>query len=875
MAGTNNARSNALASRVGSILSPLIVGLLASIPVDRTPYKLLYTILTFQIVVLLILAYILFKGKSLRFPSFKMYNKGVDPESSSQVQTNDVNGSTTTSISHGHRPDPSIDELVSSSTEVQEVPSFLSLVVEVDSLASESESSSNFDDYDGTLRTSFSRTTLRQSKRDAKMVLNRSSSKVIIAAARKTKWVKLFLLSAASLCVSLFIHPVAIAFTGFNLMAMITSLGVFGTRFSADQDEVFSKNLDKFARHTVFHDEEMKATSVSLKFDPIPKTPSKTCLVVGAAGSKLWLEKAIGFYLSCRGKIPNLSCLIVCDPKLFEVARKLPLPSSIVLYKINISDPSEMRSARMIPMFIGDPETYYLHRDADWSMTPLEIQAMKLRTNLTCNPLGASPTPVLMASVNYFGSAFRDHYDYWISTKAYWKTYGHDERVAMKFKVDHVYNRVTPLEEQLHFMSSVACDIERSRMIVPRVFLHNNKNDAEVTQWRAVEIESYGDLKWRSALHRVSSSPRTFCGRNGVDIIRTSWNLISHLFLVCALAASFVAHWLEPIFFSVGKNDYFASRVMTSFSPFHFVRNVKLAINSYLFWTTKGFYEDTLFTVGVFIGLMSTIPLAIKQIGRAKVLLTEDQSFREEYLAWNASRAARGVRDLLKVDVKKIYSLQYIHWFAFLASPVGFLFSKLALMTMPFLRPIDVYLGHAFLFSGKSLSFLPTILFLLSSLNMPYFFEAGMIAGNVACIRTGMVKYWSHYPSPGVKAVLDLPYMGESDSVVMKHVIFCDPIDPFVCGVRRKRRLRVELPQGMLNSRTATAIFLSRKSFINFKDYRKTCVFGSGIGGFAQGMLHEGLKGSLDLLTLRNLGLRLPTLLGVIVATYEPLWETA
>jgi len=91
--------SNALASRLGSILSPLIVGLLASIPVDRTPYKLLYTILTFQIVVLLILAYILFKGKSLRFPSFKMYNKGVDPESSSQVQTNDVNGSTTTSIS--------------------------------------------------------------------------------------------------------------------------------------------------------------------------------------------------------------------------------------------------------------------------------------------------------------------------------------------------------------------------------------------------------------------------------------------------------------------------------------------------------------------------------------------------------------------------------------------------------------------------------------------------------------------------------------------------------------------------------------------------------------------------------------------------------
>jgi len=53
--------SNALASRLGSILSPLIVGLLASIPVDRTPYKLLYTILTFQIVVLLILAYIYLK----------------------------------------------------------------------------------------------------------------------------------------------------------------------------------------------------------------------------------------------------------------------------------------------------------------------------------------------------------------------------------------------------------------------------------------------------------------------------------------------------------------------------------------------------------------------------------------------------------------------------------------------------------------------------------------------------------------------------------------------------------------------------------------------------------------------------------------------
>nr|QYF49574.1 MAG: polyprotein [Inner Mongolia sediment flavi-like virus 3] len=689
---------------------------------------------------------------------------------------------------------------------------------------------------------------MRRSKKvafeHANLLINRSMLSVLMSVVKRTKWVKSFIGLLLATVISSVVHPSCFGTVSLSFGGYLGSLLIFASRFGSETHLEFSKKPSKILSHTIFNEDEMIRSHNSIRHQNLPLVQSKTCLVMGAAGSTLWLEKAISLFVKYSEVVPDLSCLIMCDTEIFNVASGLKLPGKISLCEIDIDSPSEMRSARMLPMFIGDPSVYFLHRDADWDLTPLELQAIKLRTNLTCNPIGVSPSPVLMASVNYYGSAFKEQYSLWKDTKPYWKTYGHDERIARLFKVDYVYNRVTPLEEAIQYMSAVSTAVPDTRVIVPRVFLHNSANNIEVREWRACKISSYGDSSWKQALHKVSSSPKTFCGRKGVETIRTSFYWTAPVFLIASLVAAAIGEWIEPYFFSLGKTSHFlkTSHTRVSLPTGVFVN------------TSTSIFDNLSYTVGLFIGVYMTIPKATKAIERAKASLAEDSAFRDGFSGWNAARAVRGVQRVFRVDALKSSSAEMVSWFAFMVNPIGFVISKMALTLMPFLKPVDVFLANAFLFSGKSLSIYPAVLFLLSSLRFPGCFELGMLSGNVACIRTAHINYWSHYPMLGLKASVEVPHLGATDSEVSKSIVRREWIDPFVCAFRRKRELRVELPIGMLNSRTATAIYLQRRGFLRYKDYDKVCVYGSGIGGFAQGMLHEGLEGNLDLLTLPEVG---------------------
>ncbi|GHN03307.1 hypothetical polyprotein [viral metagenome] len=650
--------------------------------------------------------------------------------------------------------------------------------------------------------------------------------------ARTTNWLSTIIPASLTVPIAAFIHPMLGVFALVNWLSLIGALIVFATKFSPEQNQVFDKGFRKLASHDIFAGDDLVRDDREIAQYEIPQCRTDTVLVVGAAGSDLWLEKALGLFETSRRKIPDLSMLLICDSHLYDRASRLPLDSYVSLMKVDISTASEMRSARMAPMFYGDPDTYYLHRDADWRMTPIELAAVKLRRNLMTNPLSMSPSPVLLASVNYFGSAFSEFAGDWYSTRQYWKIYGHDEKIAKNFKVDHVYNRLSPMEETLFYCSCVRTRIPPAKLFIPTKSMLNRGDCPENVSFKSCDISSYGDNQWRSKVHALSASSNSLCAaRANYDVVSTAW--LNTLFY-CALNSQLYC-WdvFDGLFFKVGKTAFFSVDHVNS-----------------------GFINLFTSVVGVFYGFASGVPASSKQQQHAKELLAEDKEFGDNYARINAARASRGVDKILSLNPFKSSTPQLVAWSCAIANLPAFAFGTLLSLLFPFFSQHDLIAAVVLGSNGTMFGLISGMVRLMHAIfSVPCSVRdiADILAVTGSCC-TGHVNWWSWSPVPHILYSYQLPYLGEPDSVVDKHIYPVDWHRGWVTGWGNRPLLNVTLPPTMINLRTSTFIALSRFQFVDFKAQKDIAILGSGLGGIAQAVLHERFNGALTLLTLKDIG---------------------
>lgn len=645
----------------------------------------------------------------------------------------------------------------------------------------------------------------------------------------RTQWVRHILMSIFLLLTSYAIHPILFAFVMVQVVSTVSSLLIWLKRFSYGTLPEFDKSMAKLLSHTNLGDSDLPSMTGEGPPVHVPRFQNSVVLVVGAAGSPRWLEKAIGLYYNYTKVMGDIGFLIISDQHLQLQAEAFAKDKpNVKVLVMELESPAQMRMARLAPLFWGDSSTYYLHRDADWMVTPLELAASRLHDNVVVNPIGVSVSANMLASVNYFGSFGSHLRSKWWGSHSVWHHYGTDEQLCDLIPFNHVYNRLTPNEQTLFAMCARRVSFgEARKLYVPTEYLHNSNILKVDVDFRVADIQSFGDSRWSKTLHNLCSGTSTFCSsRTKHDIVSTGY--FNWYFLAAASVQLVLRDTIERFFLTCGIETATLNRVQSSLKQLAFSLGSLMGVASGAKGTLGAYHK------GVYLSAVRT------ENGRN---LNEYNNYDKKFK----------LGDLFHPDSSSDANESSIKWFSLLASPVAFLIAQLSTHFVPIGDESSLCVALAAISMGHPLSIFSGLIRMTATCIKAS--KAHVWSDSILLpltVATSRVSWFSWDPKPGVVATLDVPHLGKSDSEVMKQIYPRNRTRGWISGWDRGSYVHA-LPSGMLNLRTSTIIALVRHELVS-RQVVSTVVFGSGIGGIAQGLLHENVVQDLTLYTLDDPG---------------------
>ena len=571
------------------------------------------------------------------------------------------------------------------------------------------------------------------------------------------------------------------------------------------------------------------------KAKPVIRSCENTSYVLGVAGDEVWYYRAALFIKNRKFDFP---VQVVISDKDMEKAEIFKQFLEVTVIPVTIDHPSEIRCARLLPIFFGNPNELFLLRDADYIESELEMFSIQLslrgKERVSSNSLRAGG-PILAGVSNIYGLNNQPELaELFEDNKGNWKKYGFDELFLLGLdNWDICVPNLSPSEQVIQWAS--ARNTKGLNINIHSFHVRVNLNTMETkypTDKLLVKSYKTADMTSMSNYLNFHMSQAQY-------------------FSICDYISKITCS--QEVIDRYETHEDSKDRASTSFPLVQsFSLGMMVAMDSmvkslYMFLLKHGYTEqldqvknNAVLFCGYILGNFSAVRQLKSAIKEGNLLCKEDNLVAKVGQNLLNQRRIAGTSDFKPKVAKPLQNV--INLCSWIFNPVGSAAGLLMNYAFDIDKSIEMTMVGALMSTSNPCLVIAGIMKFIET-ETKSANETTNVVINVFTLLSGQVttgKVEVLWTSPHIKKLceFEIPWLNENITQYQKN--FRRGKVPATIKYQSRTHSLVR-PIGMISFRASMMYFLCRHNLINFRD-GNILILGSGKGGLIQGLLAGGIS---------------------------------